>query len=207
MADRRGQILCMRPTLIEKSSTVLPPIFVRWPTVVGSSEPSSRVIRSRRSATCRSCSSICFLCVSTVSWASFYTRRTSSVRDAVGVLAGNGIPGSSVRSCIGRQRSMAARRVVAVAAAGEVAVVAVVGDIAGIAVADNPGEVAGTSWWCLSKLFARRFASSLTLAAVLLVLLNCSLFLEQPECHHSGVRNDLNRHALVVPSEPRNRRP
>lgn len=66
---------CIRPTLIEKSSTVLPPILVRCPTVVGSSEPSRRVIRSRSRATCRSCSSICFLCVSTVSWASFYTIR------------------------------------------------------------------------------------------------------------------------------------
>jgi len=69
-AYRQG---CMRPTLIEKSSTVLPPILVRCPTVVGSSEPSRRVIRPRNRATCRSCSSICFLCVSTVSWANFYT--------------------------------------------------------------------------------------------------------------------------------------
>lgn len=75
----------MRRTLIEKSSTVLPPILVRCPTVVGSSEPSRRVIRSRSRATCRSCSSICFLCVSTVSWASFYT---INVRGAVDVLAG-----------------------------------------------------------------------------------------------------------------------
>jgi len=44
---RRGAILCMRPTLIEKSSTVLPPILVRCPLVVASPEPSSRAIRSR----------------------------------------------------------------------------------------------------------------------------------------------------------------
>ena len=75
----------MRRTLIEKSSTVLPPILVRCPTVVGSSEPSRRVIRSRSRATCRSCSSICFLCVSTVSWASFYT---INVRGTLDVLAG-----------------------------------------------------------------------------------------------------------------------
>ena len=48
--------------------------------VVGSSEPSRRAIRSRRRATCRSCSSICFLCVSTASWASFCRAKGSSDR-------------------------------------------------------------------------------------------------------------------------------
>ena len=133
----------MRPTLIEKSSTVLPPILVRCPMVVGSSEPSRRVMRSRSSATCRSCSSICFLCVSTVSWANFYPvkcRQRGHWR-----LPGKGLPSSSVHSCIARQRPIA-REMVAVATVGGVAVV---GDIAGIA--DNPGEVAGT-WRSLSKL-------------------------------------------------------
>ena len=162
MADRQGEIVCMRPTLIEKSSTVLPPILIRSPTVVGSSEPSSRVIRSRSSATCRSCSSICFLCVSTVSWASFYPRKTSSERP-LACWQETRLPSFSVHSCIARWRPIAAREVVAVAVAAGVAVVAavgivdavgvvevvevvgaVVGDIAGIA--DKPGEVAGT-WW------------------------------------------------------------
>ena len=121
---------------------MLPPILVRCPMVVGSSEPSRRVIRSRRRATCRSCSSICFLCVSTVSWASFYTIKR---RQRGPYRAGKkDLPSSSEHSRIPRPRPIVAVVAVAVVA-GELE--AVVEDIADIV--DNPDVVAGT--WFLSK--------------------------------------------------------